>query len=203
MSSFHSLVLGTANRGKAQELIALLASNGLEILTLGDVPNPLSIDEAGESFVENARLKAARQAAHLGRWVLGDDTGLLVDALNGAPGIYSARYAGPNASGEDNRRRLLAELGDLPLAERAARFVCRLALADPEGKIRAESDGHCRGRILFEPRGQQGFGYDTLFEVVEYHCTFGELGEAAKNLLSHRARAMGRLLPQLVALLHA
>jgi XTP/dITP diphosphohydrolase len=198
-----TLILGTGNRGKAAELVALLDDTGLELLTLADVPSPLSVDEGSESFAENARRKASQQAAHLGRWVLGDDTGLQVDALGGVPGVHTARYAGPNATGADNRRRLLTELADVPLEWRTARFVCYLALADPRGTIRAESEGHCRGRILLEPRGELGFGYDSLFEVVEYHRTFAELGELAKAVLSHRARAMERIRPRLMELLQS
>lgn len=188
-----TLILGTANRGKAAELAGLLEGVGLRLLTLADVPNPLAVDEGSDSFAENARRKASEQAAHLRAWVLADDTGLLVDALGGAPGVHTARYAGPHATGADNRARLLCELGHLPLERRTARFVCRLALAGPGGTIHAESEGHCRGRILFEPRGQLGFGYDSLFEVVEYHRTFAELGDVAKSVLSHRARAMAKM----------
>lgn len=194
-----TLILGTGNRGKAAELAILLEDTGLQLLTLADVANPLSVEEGSESFVENVRRKASLQAAHLRRWVLADDTGLVVDALGGAPGVHTARYAGPNATGADNRRRLLAELDGVPLEHRTARFVCYLALADPDGKIRAESQGHCSGRILPEPRGALGFGYDSLFEVVEYHRTFAELGEAAKAILSHRARAMAKIRPQVLA----
>jgi len=201
MMEHPTLILGTGNRGKAAELATLLDGTGLELLTLADVPSPLAVDEGSESFAENARRKASQQAAHLGHWVLGDDTGLLVDALDGAPGVHTARYAGPNATGADNRRRLLAELADVPLERRTARFVCYLALADPKGEIRAESEAHCRGRVLFEPRGALGFGYDSLFEVLEYHRTFAELGATAKAVLSHRARAMEKIRPRLRELL--
>ncbi len=193
-----TLVLGTTNRGKAAELSVLLEGTGLRLLSLAEIPDALDVDEANDSLDENARRKAAQQAAHLGHWVLADDTGLLVDALGGAPGVATARYAGPNATGADNRRRLLAELGDLPFEQRSARFVCHLALADPHGTIRAQSEGHCHGRILYGPRGQQGFGYDSLFEVVEYHRTFAELGDAAKSVLSHRARAMEKMRTELI-----
>jgi len=201
MMEHPTLILGTGNRGKAAELATLLDGTGLELLTLADVPSPLAVDEGSESFAENARRKASQQAAHLGHWVLGDDTGLLVDALDGAPGVHTARYAGPNATGADNRRRLLAEVADVPLERRTARFVCYLALADPKGEIRAESEAHCRGRVLFEPRGALGFGYDSLFEVLEYHRTFAELGATAKAVLSHRARAMEKIRPRLRELL--
>jgi XTP/dITP diphosphohydrolase len=145
-------------------------------------------------------LKASQQAAHLGRWVLADDSGLEVDALGGAPGIFSARYAGEDASDEANNRRLLGQLADTPLEGRTARYVCHVAAADPTGAIRAESYDICRGRIRFEPAGTNGFGYDPLFEVLEYHRTFGELGPAVKRALSHRSRALRAILPLLRAL---
>ena len=192
-----TLILGTANRKKGHELASLFDGLGLEILTLADVSSPLTIVESGATFAENARLKATQQAAHLGRWVLADDSGLAVDALGGSPGVHSARYAGETASDEDNRRRLLAELAGVPAKRRSAHFVCWLTLADPSGRIRAESEGRCNGWIVAEERGNGGFGYDPLFEVREYHRTFGELGGVDKSALSHRARAVGRILPDL------
>lgn len=194
------LVLGTHNRKKARELVDLLAPIGLGIKTLADFPDAPEVDETGDSFAANAALKAVAQARHLGRWVLAEDSGIVVDALNGAPGIYSARFAGPRATDEENNRRLLAELGDTPLERRTAHYVCHATLADPAGTIRAESSGSCHGRIRFEPAGTAGFGYDPLFEVVEYHHTFGELGDRVKTVLSHRARAVERLIPKLMAL---
>jgi XTP/dITP diphosphohydrolase len=137
----------------------------------------------------------------LSRWVLADDSGLEVDALGGAPGVYSARFAGPDATDDANNRRLLELLRHTPLEERDARYVCHVTLADPSGTIRAESHETCRGRIRFEPAGANGFGYDPLFEIVEYHRTFGELGPLVKRALSHRARAMRAMVPKLVALI--
>ncbi len=122
------------------------------------------------------------------------------DAIGSAPGIYSARFAGPNASDADNNCHLIEKLGDLPLERRAARYVCHVAVADPTGVVRAESHGNCRGRIRFEPAGMNGFGYDPYFEVVEYHRTFGELGPTVKRVLSHRSRALRAILPQLLVL---
>jgi XTP/dITP diphosphohydrolase len=196
-----SLVLGTSNRGKVRELVELLQPLGLALRSLADFPQPLEVEETGDSIAANARLKAASQARHLGAWVLGEDSGIAVDALGGAPGIYSARYAGPLATDEQNNARLLDELRDTPLERRTAQYVCQLALADPSGTIRAECGGICRGQIRFEPVGSAGFGYDPLFEIVEYHRTFGELGEAVKAVLSHRARAAATFLPLVTALL--
>ncbi len=160
----------------------------------------MDIVEDGDSFAANAILKAAGQARHLGRWVLADDSGLEVDALGGAPGVYSARYAGPDATDDENNQRLLADLGDLPIERRTARYVCHVAVADPVGTIRAESHDTCRGRIRHEEVGTNGFGYDPMFEVVEYHRTFGQLGPHVKQALSHRSRALRAILPQLLAL---
>jgi XTP/dITP diphosphohydrolase len=193
-----SLVIGTHNRKKGIELAELLAPRGFSVVTLEDVPNAIEVVEDGDSFAANARLKAAQQAVHLGRWVLADDSGLAVDALGGAPGIYSARYAGPSANDEDNNRLLLEKLKDTPLEKRTAHYVCHVSVADPTGTIRAESHDICRGRIRFEPAGPNGFGYDPLFEVVEYHRTFGELGPHVKRVLSHRSRALRAIVPKLL-----
>jgi XTP/dITP diphosphohydrolase len=194
------LVLGTRNRKKALELIDLLAPHGFELRTLADIPQAIEVTEDGETFAENAALKAARQATHLGRWVLGEDSGLSVDALGGRPGVCSARYSGENATDESNNRLLLDTLGDTPLERRTAHYTCHAALADPAGNIRAASEGICRGRIRTEPAGTAGFGYDPLFEIVEYHRTFGELGDTVKSVLSHRSRALRALVPRILAL---
>lgn len=194
------LVLGTANRKKGLELVELFASWGFQVETLADYPEAISVVEDGATFAANAALKAMQQARHLGRWVLGEDSGLMVAPLGGAPGVFSARYSGPNATDETNNRLLLATLGQTPLEQRTAQYVCHMTLADPSGTIRAESEAHCRGRIIFAPRGTQGFGYDPLFEVVEYHRTFAELGNVVKACLSHRARAARQLLPAVLAL---
>jgi XTP/dITP diphosphohydrolase len=187
------LVLGTNNREKCAELVELLAPLGLTLKTLGDFPQAITVEETGDSFAANAQLKAAQQAIHLGQWVLGEDSGLAVDALGGRPGIYSARYAGPQATDEDNNRLLLAELANTPLERRTAHYVCHVAVSDPAGNIVARSEAYCRGRIRLEPVGSAGFGYDPLFEIVEYHRTFAQLGQAVKRALSHRARAVRQL----------
>jgi XTP/dITP diphosphohydrolase len=194
------LVLGTHNRGKVRDLSELLAPLAIEVRSLAEFPQPLVVDETGDSFAANAALKASLQARHLGHWVLGEDSGIVVDALDGRPGIFSARYAGDGATDAANNRRLLAELGDTPPPQRTAHYVCQLALSDPGGTVRLTAGARCFGRIRREPAGTAGFGYDPLFEVVEYHRTFGELGEQVRQVLSHRAKAVGRLLPELVAL---
>jgi XTP/dITP diphosphohydrolase len=200
-ASIRDLVIGTHNRKKGLELAEMLAPWGFRVTTLEDVPGAIEVVEDGDSFAANAILKATEQAKHLGRWVLADDSGLEVDALGGAPGIQSARFAGPSATDADNNRRLVEKLGNLPIEQRTARYVCHVAVADPTGALRAESHDTCRGRIRCEPAGANGFGYDPYFEVVEYHRTFGELGPTVKRMLSHRSRALRAILPQLVALM--
>lgn len=194
------LILGTRNRKKGEELLELLAPWGFKLITLADVPDSIEVEETGETFAENAALKACEQARHLKRWVLGEDSGLVVDALKGAPGVYSARFSGPNATDERNNQLLLEKLGELPLEKRTAHYVCHATLSDPDGNVRAESEGYCRGRIRFEYAGSGGFGYDPLFEIVEYHRTFGELGPVVKAALSHRARAIRELIPAMLRL---
>jgi XTP/dITP diphosphohydrolase len=192
------LVLGTTNQKKIVELRDLLEPLGISLKTLADFSNPLVIEETGATFAENAALKAVQQAKHLGEWVLGEDSGLAVDALHGAPGVYSARFSGPDATDERNNEKLLRDLANVPLEKRTAHYVCHATLADPDGNVRAESVGYCHGRILLEPSGTGGFGYDPLFEIPEFHRTFGQLGLAVKGVLSHRSRAMRGLIPPLV-----
>jgi XTP/dITP diphosphohydrolase len=194
------LVLGTHNRKKGRELAELLAPYGLELRTLADVCEPLEVAEDGESFAANARLKAVQQARHLRCWVLGEDSGLCVDALHGRPGVYSARYAGAAATDEANIAKLLQELQGVPWEQRTGCYISHLVLADPVGTVRAEAHGSCRGRIALERRGTAGFGYDPVFEIIEFHRTFGELGAEVKGLLSHRGRAIRQLLPQVARL---
>jgi XTP/dITP diphosphohydrolase len=195
------LVIATRNRKKGAELTELLdppweehpSRLGLVIEMLDSFPSAPEVEEDAETFAGNARKKASETARALGTWVVADDSGLTVDALDGAPGVCSARYAGQHGDDEANNRKLLAELTDVPDERRGAAFVCTLALADPAGEIRLESEGICRGRIAHAPRGTEGFGYDPLFILREYHKTFGELSPIVKQQLSHRARACTRL----------
>lgn len=197
------VVLGTANRKKGLELAGLIAPVGIEVRTLADFPPVVEVEENGATFAENAAIKATQNARRLGQWVLADDSGLMVDALGGEPGVFSARYSGPSATDARNNALLLEKLRDVPLERRTARFVCHVVLADPSGAVRLESEASCRGRIALAPQGAAGFGYDPLFEVVEYHQTFGQLPSAVKAVLSHRARAIGLLLPRWMALVDA
>jgi XTP/dITP diphosphohydrolase len=184
------LVLGTGNRKKLLEMEGLLQGTGLRLLTLSDFTGITEVVEDGHSFAENAEKKARGYALATGCWTVCDDSGISVDALNGAPGIYSARFAGPGANDDANNRLLLEKLKGVPDDERTAYYTCHIALADPSGTIRIRSEGICRGRLRHELDGQGGFGYDPLFELMEYHVTFGRLGSAAKSVISHRARAL-------------
>ena len=202
MTASRRLVLGTRNRHKVVELRGLLSPLGIELATLDSYSQAVEVVEDGDTFAANATLKATLQARHLKQWVLGEDSGIVVPALRGAPGVYSARYAGPIASDDANNRRLLRELEGFTSQQRAAHYVCHMTLADPEGHVRADCEATCHGRIRREIAGQGGFGYDPLFEVVEYHRTFGELSPLVKGALSHRSRA-ARMLAREIALLIA
>jgi XTP/dITP diphosphohydrolase len=195
-----TLLVGTSNGGKVAELSELLAPAGLRLISLAELGSPPAVAETGHTLAENAARKAVAYARHAAQWTLADDTGLFVDALGGAPGIHTARYAGPLASSADNRRRLLDELADVPPARRTAHFACSLCLADPTGAVRATSSGRMNGRIRAGEAGSSGFGYDALFEIVEYRRTLAELGLAATAMLSHRARAVEQMLLEIAAL---
>ena len=198
-----SLVIASGNAGKIGEFVALLAELPLQIRPQ---PEGLEVEETGSTFAENARLKASAVALASGSWSLADDSGLAVAALNGAPGVLSARYAPTDA---ERIARLLAELAvanqersALGLAaERSARFSAALAVADPSGAIRIEVEGHCPGLILEAPRGAGGFGYDPVFLVPEAGLTFAEMDKATKARIGHRGRAFGLLEPGLRELL--
>jgi XTP/dITP diphosphohydrolase len=195
------LVLGSRNRKKCLEMAELIAPpwdsnprlNRLEIHSLAEFPDVPEVVEDADTFAGNARKKASETARALGAWVVADDSGLTVDALGGAPGVFSARYAGEPSDDEANNRKLLAAVADVPDERRGAAFRCSLALADPSGTIRLEAEGACRGRLTREPRGLRGFGYDPLFLIPEYHQTFGQLSVLVKHQLSHRARAFAHL----------
>jgi XTP/dITP diphosphohydrolase len=202
-TSATTLVLASRNRKKLGEMAALLAPHGLSLVAATDLPHAPDVEEGTAGFAENAALKASLVARAVGRWCVGDDSGLEVDVLGGAPGVFSARYAGAGATDQDNNQRLLRELEQVPDERRTARFVCHLAVAAPTGQIRLQVCGSCRGRIVRDHRGRSGFGYDPLFLLPEYHRTFGELSPAVKGVLSHRARAFEQLVPRLVALLRA
>ncbi len=195
------LVLGTNNAKKLIELRLLLPEDRVKLTSLAEIPDAIDVEETGDTFAANAALKATVQARHLGRWVLAEDSGLTVDALDGKPGVLSARYAGTHGNDEANNDKLLRELEGVGDEKRGAQFNCYLCLADPQGRVRLEEHGKCCGRIATERSGHAGFGYDPLFVIREYHRTFGELDLAVKRAISHRSRALRRFIPQLLRLI--
>lgn len=182
------LLIATRNRGKKREYARLLQGLEVELIALDDLGVTKTIKEDGASYTENALLKARGYAAATGLLTLADDSGLEVDALDGAPGVLTARYAGEGATDEQRYSLLLEQLKDVPPEHRTARFRCVIALAWPDGRVEI-TEGVCEGRITREPRGEHGFGYDPVFYVPEYGCTMAELPPEIKNRISHRARA--------------
>ena len=191
------LFLGTGNKKKIIELGQVLEPRGYRLKTPSDLPSQIEVDETGSTFLENAKLKAVAQAKHTGLWSIGEDSGLCVLALDGAPGIYSARYSGPNGTDATNNSLLLDRMANLPDSSRDAFYVSTIALADPSGVVHIEVSGECWGRILRAPRGEGGFGYDPLFEIPEFHRTFAELGINVKRAISHRGRSLRAFLARL------
>ena len=200
MSKLPQIVLSSRNKKKIGEIAELFAPLGISLIGVTDFPNVPEVEEDGDSFAANAAKKATEVAKQLNQWVIAEDSGLCVDALNGAPGIYSARYAGEQGADEANNQKLLEDLAAVPTEKRTAHYVCHAVLSDPTGHVRLSSEGKCGGRILREYRGENGFGYDPLFLVLEYHQTFGELSPAVKRHISHRAKAFERLIPQVLRL---
>jgi XTP/dITP diphosphohydrolase len=186
--------MATRNPGKIRELAALLQDSGVKLLSLADFPKLPEIPEEGATFADNAATKAIEVARLTGHPALADDSGLMVDALGGSPGVFSARYAQDRTSPRpptdaDNWGKLLDELKNVPQGQRGARFVCELALAWPDGRL-LRARGECAGVIAFEPQGESGFGYDPVFWVPEYAATMAQLGPEIKNKISHRAQAL-------------
>jgi XTP/dITP diphosphohydrolase len=184
------LLIATNNAGKIRELTSLLTNLPLRVRQLSEFPQIKEVEETGKTFAENALLKARLYGQQTNLWTLADDSGLEVDALNGAPGVLSARYAGQNASDEERNARLLTELSLMNDGQRTARFNCVIALYDPASEATEIFNGTCEGHIAKHPRGHNGFGYDPLFIPSGYAHTFGELSEAVKQQISHRSRAL-------------
>jgi XTP/dITP diphosphohydrolase len=182
------LLLATSSRKKLDELEAILAGLPVTLVTPGDVELDLEVEETGETFRDNAVLKAERYAQEAGLPALADDSGLEVDALGGAPGVRSARYAGPGATDADRIALVLDRLADTPAPRRTARFRCVIALATPEGLV-GTVEGTCEGRIAPAPRGTGGFGYDPVFLLPDQGRTMAELTPDEKHAVSHRGRA--------------
>jgi XTP/dITP diphosphohydrolase len=185
-----SLLLGTRNPGKVIEIKSILADSGWSFCSLEEFEHVATAEETGNTYAENAIAKARFYASATGRWALADDSGLEVEALGGAPGVFSARYAGDNATDADRRALLLSELAQIPGSDRRARFIAVIAIANAQGEVLNISEGVCEGTITFAPRGDGGFGYDPLFIPDGYNQTFAELSEEVKNGISHRARAL-------------
>lgn len=183
----NSIIIATANKNKFEEISQILKGLAPNILSLQDFPQIEVIEENGSSFQENSLIKARNVFGETGLLTLADDSGLEVDALNGAPGIYSARYAGEPSDYQVNNRKLLQDLHEIPDHQRAAQFRCVVAIVGP--KIEQVVEGIVTGRIIRELRGDKGFGYDPLFVPDGFEQTFAELGEEIKNQMSHRARA--------------
>ncbi|MCP8967348.1 XTP/dITP diphosphatase [Ectobacillus ponti] len=188
------VVIATKNMGKAREFEQLFSRYGLEVKTLHDYPHIEEAEETGDTFEENAILKAEHLCGHLGEIVIADDSGLIVDALSGQPGVWSARYAGKEKNDEANLQKVLKEMEIVPEDKRKARFYCALAVAFPNADQKTFIvNGTCEGEIVREPRGTGGFGYDSIFYVTEKKKTMAELTPAEKNEISHRARALHKL----------
>ena len=192
------LLLATGNAHKVAELRAMLTPLGVRVLTPDEVGGLPEVEEDGATFGANAAKKAVSAASHAGRWALADDSGLCVDALDGAPGIHSARYAGTHGDDAGNNAKLLRELAGVEDANRGAAFVCALVLASPEGEVAATFEERTRGRILHAEEGQGGFGYDPLFLFTEPDLPqtgrcFATLDQDEKGAVSHRGRALRAL----------
>ena len=190
------IVIATMNEHKAREIRALIGDR-YDVMTQASFSIP-SVPETGETFEENALIKANEVSRKTGLMTLADDSGLEVDLLDGKPGVYSARYAGPNATDAENNKRLLADLERFKSQKIMARFQSVIALIDPLDGSKNIFHGSWEGRIIFEPKGKNGFGYDPLFYLDELESTAGELNQAEKNKLSHRASAMRKVTDYLV-----
>ncbi|MFD2618100.1 XTP/dITP diphosphatase [Terrilactibacillus laevilacticus] len=186
------IMIASNNQGKVKEFKALLSSFDVKVLSLSDLDEPIDVEETGETFEENAALKAEEICARTNMITIADDSGLVVDALDGRPGVYSARYAGLDKNDQHNTEKVLSELKEVPEDERTARFVCVLALAIP-GKQTEFFRGICEGKITEAPIGEGGFGYDPIFYFPQKGKTLAELSQPEKNKISHRGHALEQL----------
>ncbi len=194
-TNMQELLIATHNKGKVAELSGLLAGLPVGLRYLSEFPEIEEVEETGVTFAENARLKAAEYARQSGLLAIADDSGLEIEALDNRPGVYSARYGGHGTGFDEKVALVLSELGETGDVERRARFVCAAAVADKNGEILFESESVCPGRIAKEPRGNGGFGYDPIFIPDGFDHTFGELSEAIKQKISHRAAAFREIIP--------
>ncbi|WP_050181186.1 XTP/dITP diphosphatase [Domibacillus robiginosus] len=193
----NEVIIATRNVGKAKEFVRMFEPMGITVKTLLDYPELPDVEETGETFAENALLKAEFAARSTGRPAIADDSGLIIDALNGRPGVYSARYAGTEKDDQANNDKVLEEMKNIPEESRSARFMCILAVAFPDGRDPLWAEGSCEGTIGFEEAGEHGFGYDPLFFPEGYNVTMAQLDPEEKNKISHRAKALHSLRAQL------
>lgn len=195
-----SLVIASHNIHKIREFRAMLKTvAAIDVLSLVDFPHYLPPEETGLTFEENATLKATHAANTLKHWVIADDSGLIVPALGGAPGLHSSRFAGKDATDSDNRKKLIDGMQHLLDDDRAAFYECWIVLASPQG-VKKIGHGTCEGKILIQEKGGGGFGYDPLFVKHEYSKSFAELEESIKNRISHRRKAFDKILPAIESL---
>ena len=190
------LIIGTTNDGKLMELRELFSGVDVELEGLHRFPHLIEPLENGETFEENAVIKASEYARQTGEWALADDSGLEINALGGAPGVHSARFGGSDSTYHEKIRMILDRLEDTE--DRSARFLCVIAVARPDGEIAAIATGECHGEIVREPRGPNGFGYDPIFTPDGYDRTFGEMTDDEKSLLSHRSRAAEQIIRRML-----
>lgn len=194
------VVLATRNSHKIREIQEIFSGLSIQFLSLASFPKAPEVVENGRSFQENAVKKASQLAAFLGKICLADDSGIEVDALHGAPGIYSARFSGPNATDDSNNQKLIKLLEKVPSSQRTARYRCVMALATPDGTIHTK-EGVCEGQISLKPSGKNGFGYDPFFYYPPLKKTFGDTSPEIKNRLSHRYQALLKIKPVLLRIL--
>lgn len=195
------LLVATHNQGKVKEFAEMLADLDVAWLSLADVGVVEDVEETGQTFRENAILKGRFYAEVTGLLTLADDSGLEVDALQGQPGVYTARYGGKGLSHEDRYRLLLANMQEVAIADRTARFRAVIVLVQPDGTVVGEAEGVCEGQIAMEPAGDGGFGYDPVFYLPQWERTMAEVGSAVKHQISHRGQALQRIEPLLRTLL--
>lgn len=188
------LLAATNNKGKIKELKELLAALPFELKSLNDFENIGEVEETGTTFEENAILKAKGYANQTGIWAVADDSGLEIEALNGAPGVYSARYGGADSGYDKKNEMILSEIAQTGSENRAAQFVCVMAISDEKGEIKHLAKGICRGKIAFQPSGTNGFGFDPIFVPDGYENTFGELSGKIKQKISHRGAASAEII---------
>lgn len=188
------LLIATRNTGKFREFHNLFGDIPVRLFGLSDLGITREVEETGSTFTANADLKATAYAREGRILTLADDSGLAIDALGGAPGVFSARWAGENASDAARVEKVLADLSDIAAITRSARFVCAMSIADADGQVLFRAEGICEGRIAFEPRGSGGFGYDPIFVPDGFELSFGELSQSIKDQISHRARATSSII---------